>query len=144
LSDSVIDHGVVTKVSEDSVHVKFEQKDQCSSCGARLLCLPHKSKFPTLVAKNTDSVEVGDNVIVKSRGNALFRLSIYQYGLPLTGFIVGIFLSNLIFANVTNDYKEVILFAGGLIGLVIAGIAARLLLKRIAINISSQIFVEKK
>ncbi len=144
MTDNFLDFGVVTVVSEASVQVKLEQKDDCNSCGARILCNPHKNNNPTLTAQNTQDVSIGDKVALKERGNILLWLSIYQYGLPLLGFITGILFTNFTLTKYFNESNELVLFLGGLIGLAIAGFIARYFINRIASNPGSHFILEKQ
>ena len=141
--DNFLDSGIVTNVDNNSVKVKFEQKDDCKACGASVLCNPRKNNNPTLIVQNTQDVSIGDKVALKENGNLLLWLSVYQYGLPLFGFITGILISNFALRKYFNESNELVLFLGGLIGLGIAGFIAWFFIKRIARNSSHYFILEK-
>lgn len=111
--ESVIDRGRVIDLIGDKARVEIATGEACAACGARVLCSPGTNNSNTLTAFNEVGAKMGDQVEVRERGNLLLKLSLLQYGLPLLGFVLGLFGIYLIL----GQDNELILFVAGCLGL---------------------------
>lgn len=128
MAGAIIDQGRVIAVVGDEVLVTIETGEACERCGARILCSPGGDKNRNLKAKNQIGAAVGDRVTVEESGNLLLKLSALQYGLPLTGFLTGVFTVYLLAPRV----GELLIFGCGLLGLALTGLISWRLVKYMA------------
>jgi len=70
--------------------VLMEEKEKCKSCG---LCKKIIPREPLIEVENRINAEVGDDVFVEIDDDILFKISLFIYGFPLMGFILGIIFS---------------------------------------------------
>ncbi len=75
-------------------------------------------------ARNPLGAEVGQNVLVTESGELLLKLTMIQYGLPLIGFLIGIFGFNFWGVTLFGMPAELFSFVGGLLGLVLGGLVS--------------------
>jgi positive regulator of sigma E activity len=80
---------VVEKKGEIAV-VMMEDSDKCERCG---LCKKIVPREPLIEAENKINADIGDNVFVEIDEDILFKISLFVYGFPLIGFILGIIFS---------------------------------------------------
>ncbi|HOK56526.1 MAG TPA: SoxR reducing system RseC family protein [bacterium] len=95
--------GKIIESKEDKALVLMEEKEKCKSCG---LCKKIIPRQPVIEVENIIKAEVGDNVEIEIKEDDLFEVSIYIYGFPLLGFILGII--SAYFLN--NMFLKVIIF----------------------------------
>jgi len=132
MNEDSIDQGVVTRLENGRAFVSIDEQSACKHCGAKILCAPGQSGERGLMAKNTVDAKVGDYVTVAESGQLLLKISAMQFGLPLLGFLVGIFLLYFTGFNVLSIPPEVWMFLGGLAGLGITSLIARQWANRLA------------
>ncbi len=132
MAQQVADTGIVTAVKGSFATIIIDSTDNCKDCGIRFLCSPGSDKEKIITLENSIGAKVGDQVVVSEASNVLLILSLLQYGLPLLGFLTGIFISY----NINIDFKpiELIQFIAGIVGLGIAGLISYLIIKWIAKN----------
>ncbi len=128
MAESVIDQGHVIDLVGDQARVEIATGEACAACGARVLCSPGANNSNTLTAFNEIGAKMGDQVEVRERGNLLLKLSLLQYGLPLLGFVLGMFGIYLII----GQDNELILFIAGCLGLGIGALFAWLGIRYLA------------
>jgi positive regulator of sigma E activity len=130
LSNQVTDQGTITKINGNILTISIKVSDNCEGCGIKFLCSPKSGEDKVIKIENTIDGKVGDMVEVSEASNVLLILSLIQYGIPLIGFLSGIFISyNLEFGF---NPIELFQFICGLIGLGIAGGISYLIFKWIA------------
>ncbi len=129
MTDVIIDRGVVVAREGANIRIKVEAGEACESCGARILCSPGGENSRTIVAYNAIDAQVGDKVEVAEEGNLLLKMSAFQYGIPLLGFLCGIGISYVLSDSENN---ELILFLSGLIGLAVGAGLSWLGVRRLA------------
>ncbi len=128
MAESVIDRGRVIDLVGDQARVEIAAGEACAGCGARVLCSPGTNNSNTLTAFNEIGAKMGDQVEVRERGNLLLKLSLLQYGLPLLGFVLGLFG---IYSLIGQD-NELILFVAGCLGLGLGALLAWLGIRYLA------------
>lgn len=130
MSNQVSDKGIITKIEGDILNITIKTDDNCEGCGIKFLCSPKSGEDKIIKLENSINGKIGDTVEISEASNVLLTLSILQYGLPLLGFLAGIFISY----NINIDFKpiELFQFLCGMVGLGIAGGFSYLILKRIA------------
>lgn len=130
---------MVVSLEGDLARIQIEPGTACESCGARLICAPGRGQSQYLTALNRAGARVGERVVVEESGNLLLKLSLLQYGLPLAGFLGGLFVFQLSPAR-AND---LLLFVAGIVGLTLAGLLARLILRRMSRQPGSFLYVAR-
>jgi positive regulator of sigma E activity len=130
LSNQVSDKGIITKFDGNILNISVKTDDNCEGCGIKFLCSPKSGEDKTIKLENSIEGKVGDAVEITEASNVLLTLSILQYGLPLFGFLAGIFISY----NMNINFKpiELFQFICGMIGLGIAGVISYSIIKWIA------------
>jgi positive regulator of sigma E activity len=129
---SEMEIGIVTALQDNEAIVELSIQESCESCGARFVCVPDQSGKRQLRVANPMNARVGSHVTITEKSNFLLRVSFLQYGMPFAGFLIAIFLLNTTDLSVIPVRSELILFAGGLAGLVIAGLISRLFIEKLA------------
>jgi positive regulator of sigma E activity len=122
------DHTVIVEL--DHSQTDSLSASHCVSCGARILCSPEAKGKRTVKVSNHCQAKVGDRVLISENESFLFKISIFQYMVPLGGFIAGILGFSIIDRELMFLPKELLLFIGGIIGLSISALAARYFLSR--------------
>jgi positive regulator of sigma E activity len=124
--------GIVTALAENEAIVELSLQESCDSCGARFICVPDQSGKRQLRAANPLKATIGSQVTITEKSNFLLKVSFLQYGIPFIGFLIIIFLLNSINLSAIPLPKELILFAGGILGMVGAALISRSLIEKIA------------
>ncbi len=121
MPDTVLDKGTVIEVRNGIARVSLRENAECEQCGARILCAPDASGERSLVARNSLNARIGEQVVVKESRDILLRLSLLQYGLPLLGFLLGVFIIYLSGITAFMVPIELVSFLAGLGGIAISG-----------------------
>jgi positive regulator of sigma E activity len=133
-SDSKDEIGTVIKESGDKVIVAVDNlvpgKANCDSCRAKIICVPGDEQKRIIAVYNNCQAKVGDKVLISEKENFLIKLAIFQYLIPLLGFSAGIIGFNTIDWKFEFLQKELWLFLGGIIGLIISFFIARYLISQ--------------
>jgi sigma-E factor negative regulatory protein RseC len=124
--------GVVCGIEGDTAVIELDSQQNCKSCGAQVICVPDSLGKRILKVSNNLSVKIGDHVKIIETSPFLLKLSFMQYGLPLLGFLLGIFLFSVLKIVITPIPQELIMFGGGIIGLLLSALLARHFIARIA------------
>jgi positive regulator of sigma E activity len=117
--------GVVINVENDTALVELNIQAACDSCGARFVCMPDGSGKKRLTVANPLHAKIGNKVAIGETSQFLLKLSALQYGIPLVGFLMGIFLFHYGHIAVNGIPPEVSAFIGGLIGLFTGALISR-------------------
>jgi len=127
-----VEIGIVTAIRDNDAIVELSIDKSCESCGARLVCVPDQNGKRRLKAANPLKAKIGSKVTITEKANILLKMSFLQYGIPFLGFLGGIFLlySSDIFVN--NFPQELLIFLGGIAGLIISALLSRLLSEKLA------------
>jgi positive regulator of sigma E activity len=131
-TESEAEIGVVTALQGDDAIVEIMEQEICETCGARLVCRPDKTGKRTLRAINSVGAKIGNEVCITEKSNILLKMSFFQYGLPFLGFMAGIFLLYATNLSMIPLPKELLLFLGGIAGLVISAFISRYYVKKLA------------
>ena len=134
LSES--ESGVVTQVMADKAIVKLVRSESCDKCAARIICRLGDGDSREMLAFNPVQAAVGDHVEISETGNLLLILSLLQFGVPLSGLILGVFTVYWLQPGSSFLSKEVLMSMGGLIGLILGGAAVWRFLKSWAKHLS--------
>lgn len=117
----IIDRGTVVRLEGETAFVRIAESGACKTCGANVLCGTSADGGKELPANNPVNAKIGDNVEIGERGNLMLVASLMQFGVPLLGFIGGIFLVHLLQFEIDSIPQELLMFLGGLAGLVTGG-----------------------
>jgi positive regulator of sigma E activity len=124
--------GIVTAIKDNEAIIELSLQESCQSCGARFICVPDQSGKRQLRVSNPLKAGIGNQVTITEKSNFLLKVSFLQYGIPFIGFLLSIFVLNLFDFSTIPLPKELILFFGGLGGLLVAGAIARLYVEKLA------------
>ncbi len=122
MSEAVFDHGIVRTVKNGTAFVAISENESCEHCGAKILCSPQGGKERGIHARNPYNACVGQHVEVSESEDLLLQLSVIQYGLPLFGFLAGVFALYLTHISLPGVAEELLYFLGGITGLGIASL----------------------
>jgi sigma-E factor negative regulatory protein RseC len=129
--------GIVKEIRDGRTFVELQQTDACDACGAKLFCRPGKDGKHEMAVLNTIDAKVGEMVELNEMGNLLLRLSFMQYGVPLLGLLSGIFMINGIKPDLHPIRFELVMAAGGFIGLILGGVLTHFWARRLSGKINS-------
>jgi len=124
MAEAIFDRGVVTRVAGNKAYVEIPMDESCEKCGAKILCAPGNDGEQGLPALNPLGAKVGQNVLVTESGELLLKLTMMQYGLPLIGFLLGLFAFNFWGMTLFGMPAEMFSFIGGLFGLGLGGLVS--------------------
>lgn len=127
-----VEIGIVTAIRDNDAIVELSIEKSCESCGARLVCMPDQNGKRRLKAANPLKAEIGSKVTITEQGNFLLKVSFLQYGIPFLGFLVGIFLLYSSDFSVNKIPQELLIFLGGIAGMMISALISRLLTEKLA------------
>ena len=129
---AIVDQGIVRRLDGDQAFVSMLENPACDDCGAKIICAPDSSGERGVMARNSSGAKVGQRVMVTESKELLLRISLMQYGLPLLGFLLGVFAVYFLDLSVIGIPVELLYFVGGLAGLGILSIFAHHWAKRIS------------
>lgn len=133
MTTAIHDSSIVKRIEGDFAFVKIVDNGLCEHCGIRIICSPHSKYERGILARNPFKAKVGQNVVITDSQNLLKKLSVMLYGLPLLGFVLGVFTAYLLDVSLPYVADEVLLFFSGTIGLFLCSIISRKWLKRISV-----------
>jgi len=140
---SEVEVGVVTALQDNDAIVELSIQESCESCGARIVCVADQSGKRQLRASNPLKAGIGNQVNITEKSNFLLKVSFIQYGIPFLGFLIGIFLLYKTDFSAIPVPQELLMFLGGLAGMMIAALISRFLIEKIA-ETNSTFFVISK
>ena len=132
IKSSDLEKGIVTAIVDNDAIVEVSVQDSCESCGARMVCVPDNNGLRRLRATNPLNAHVGNLVTISEKSNVLLTLSFFQYGVPLVGFMLGVFMFSILNPMILPLPQELIIFIGGLLGLIICAYISRFFIERLA------------
>ena len=124
--------GIVTALRNNEAIVELSLQESCESCGARFMCVPDQSGKRQLRVSNSINANIGNHVAISEKSNFLLKVSFLQYGLPFIGFLIACVLLNAMDLSAIPVQRELTIFTGGIIGLFICGLVARLFIEKLA------------
>ncbi len=122
MSDKITETGIIIKTIDEKAFISVRETGACNDCKAKSLCLPSANSTKQILAKNDLKAECGDEVGFEEIGSIVLKLSFMQFGVPLIGLIIGIFLSSLIDTSKISIPKELIMFISGIILMLFGGL----------------------
>lgn len=125
MSESLFERGIVSRKNNGTVFVAIPENESCEHCGAKIICAPDSGKERGIYASNPVNAEIGQHVEVVESQDLMLKMSVIQYGLPLLGFLGGVFLLYFTNLSIPGIASELSLFLGGLGGLGIASFVSR-------------------
>jgi positive regulator of sigma E activity len=129
---SEVEIGIITALEDDDAIVELSIQESCESCGARMVCVPDQSGKRRLRAANPIKAEIGSQVSITEKSNFLLKVSFFQYGIPFLGFLLGIFLLHSLDLSIIPVPQELMLFLGGIGGMMVAALISRLYIEKLA------------
>jgi positive regulator of sigma E activity len=124
--------GIVTGLQDNEAIVELSLQESCESCGAKFICVPDQSGKRQLRVSNSLNATIGNHVAISEKSNFLLKVSFLQYGIPFIGFLIASFLVNAMDLTAIPVQRELIIFLGGLGGLFMCGLIARLFIEKLA------------
>ena len=118
----------VIAVHSDAILVQSQIKTSCSSCAAKSSCAtgtvaasmaPRYSQLtvPLVAPFSSDSVSVGDHVIIAVAEQLVVRTALYVYLLPVISFIVSISFAQFLWPQLSELWLAVVGFAASYLSL---------------------------
>ncbi|MFC2133866.1 SoxR reducing system RseC family protein [Bacteroidota bacterium] len=95
--EELVEEGIVVRAKNGEIDIELIKSDECEHCSAKLICKPKDDNSNLLHIKDSIHVIPGDKVKIVVKGSALFKASLFLYGLPLILLIVGIFIGMSVF-----------------------------------------------
>ena len=130
--------GIVTKfLNNNIVLVKVDSVDKsaCKHCQARIICRSDMDRQANFIkVKNSIGCEIGDKVMIIKKENLLLKISLLQYGFPLIGFLIGMFIPYFLKLTILNIPIELIQFIFAIIGVGFGGVAGRAYANKLSKN----------
>ena len=126
------EQGIVTAVFGNEAIIELSEQKSCSSCGARMICMPDNSGKRQVRAANPHRAAVGRQVAIHEKSNFLLMISFLQYGVPLLFFFLFTMAFYLADATLGSLPKELVWFSGGLIGIMCGAFLSRYFIDRLA------------
>ncbi|WP_352400412.1 SoxR reducing system RseC family protein [Anaerotignum sp.] len=109
--------GLVTEESGKMVKVHIIRQEACGRCKA---CLSgYMEADMDIDAQNLCDAEVGDWVELKLQDNAFMNAVLISYGIPLIGFLAGIFLGYFVVSPLVPLPESLVSFGLGVIGVLL-------------------------
>jgi sigma-E factor negative regulatory protein RseC len=119
LNDSEYETGIVTEIHDNELTVELNPNNACESCGARVVCSPNSNGKRIIIAENTIDAAVGQKVKIDENSDITLKITSFQYGLPLLGFILGLLASYILNLRFDPLPIELIQFINAMLGLFI-------------------------
>ncbi|ACB84852.1 SoxR reducing system RseC family protein [Natranaerobius thermophilus] len=94
--------GKVIERKDNYVTVEIERHSACKNCGACDFGMSG-NKTSELELENTVNAEVGDEVVVDMEGKDIVLASFLIYLFPLFSLVLGLFLGNMVAAEINGD-----------------------------------------
>ena len=129
---SEVEVGVVTALHDNDAIVELSIQESCESCGAQMICVADQSGKRRLRAANPIRAEIGSQVNIIEKSNFLLKVSSLQYGIPLLGFMLGIFLLYTMDLSMIPVPEELVQFLGGIAGMMISALISRFFIAKLA------------
>lgn len=121
MTRAIIGRGIVKLVQGDTALVEVENLDACSNCGAGIICHQGAQRQGMVSARNSIHATVDQKVALTESNGILLKLSLIQYGIPLVGFLLGVFIPSIFNLSVPFIASEFVLFCFGTLGLCLGG-----------------------
>jgi len=98
--------GKVIEINGNFAILEVKESPACAGCGAKSVCSTGKNGNRFMRIKNTLEVKIGDTVAFDTSENEQVQINLMQYGLPLLGFMIGLFGYFYLLADFINFPKE--------------------------------------
>lgn len=119
IKNSEYETGIVTEIVNNEVIVELKPNEACKSCGARVVCSPNSNGKRIIKAENTIDARIGQKVKIDENSEMFLKITGFQYGLPLLGFILGLMVSYILNLKIEPVPVELIQFTSAMAGLII-------------------------
>lgn len=120
----------VIEIAGNQIVLQGETQSACGSCsankgcGTSVLSKVVGRKFTRFQVDNNINAEVGDTVVVGIPEDALLKGSLVMYVVPIFGMLLLALLADH-FLLATASYRDLIIAANGILGLLIGSLGAR-------------------
>ena len=132
INNSEFETGIVTEIIENEVTIELNPNDACESCGARVVCSPNSNGKRIIKAENTIDAKIGQKVKIDENSETTLKITSFQYGLPLVGFIFGLLVSYFLNLKFEPLPVELIQFGYAMLGLLIFAALSKWYIKEFA------------
>ena len=124
--------GVVSEIKKGRAIVDLTLNEACESCGAKMICVPDQNGKRRLEVENKLNARIGSQVAITEKSNFMLKISFLQYGMPLIGFMAAVLLFSELSLSLPGIPDELVLFIGGLLGVLMTAVASRYIISKIA------------
>ena len=132
INNSEYETGIITEIIDSEVTVELNPNGACESCGARVVCSPNSNGKRIIKAENTIDARVGQKVKIDENSELTLKLTGFQYGIPLLGFVIGLFVSCFLNLRIEPLPIELIQFGYAMLGLIIFAAISKWYIKEFA------------
>jgi len=103
MQEILTENGIVEKISGNNVQITIVPSKECEECSAKILCKSTSNNRNILSVVSSDNFVIGDSVKIIVKGENLFLLTFFLYGLPLVILIASLLFGLFIFSDSTNS-----------------------------------------
>ena len=84
MSESINHNGIITKIEEDTIHVRIIQKSACSGCHAQSICSASESKEKIIeVSDCSGAFQVNEEVLLCGKSSLGLQAVVLAFVIPL-------------------------------------------------------------
>jgi len=117
--------GKVVDLEGNDALLEIEESEACAGCHAKVVCSAGKEGNRCMRLKNTLGAKIGDQVAFDTSESQQLAINTMQFGLPLAGFLIGLFGYFYLLAEKFALPKEIGAFATGLLLMLLAGVITK-------------------
>lgn len=103
MQEILTENGIVEKISGNNVQITIVPSKECEECSAKILCKSTSNNRNILSVVSRDNFVIGDTVKIIVKGENVFLLTFFLYGLPLVILIASLLFGLFIFSDSTNS-----------------------------------------
>lgn len=123
--------GLVVDASGDKCNIRLDM-NVCGDCKACSLLSKGKRENVIIEASNTISAEEGDMVVVEVQQNAITRINIVLFGIPVIAMLIGYFVTATVFGLAFGTDSQ----TPGVLGSVVFTMFSFIAIKRLSGNLT--------
>ena len=103
MQEILTENGIVERKIGKNIQIAIIPSKECEECSAKILCKSTSNNRNILSVVSSDNFVIGDTVKIIVKGENVFLLTFFLYGLPLVILIASLLFGLLIFSDSTNS-----------------------------------------
>ncbi|MCB2206578.1 SoxR reducing system RseC family protein [bacterium] len=88
--EDLYEEGIVVRSADGTATVMVMNSDSCHECGAKMFCSASEGSENTVTVRDPFGAHAGDTVRFVIRGEIMFKVAAYLYGIPLVLILSGV------------------------------------------------------